>query len=280
MSSWQYKLRQGDCLEVMRSMPDKCVDLVMGSPPYADVREYSELEFSLKGQEWVDWMLLRIREMVRLCRGLVAMVISDPVVNFQWTGEVALLMADMLRAGFYMRRPPLYVREGIPGSGGKDWFKNKYEIVVCCTAKPGKLPWHDNTACGKPCGYPVGGSPSHRNKQGLRAGGMRRKNGKRRLHGYTAPKLANPGNLIMCGADTHLGAGNLGEAPYPKKVPAFFIRSCCPPGGIVFDPFCGTSTTGVAALEAGRRFIGVDLRQSQIDISRQRLTSMKKSFGF
>src|SRR3990167_2106276 len=31
---------QGDCLEVMKQMPDKCVDLVVTSPPYDDIRDY------------------------------------------------------------------------------------------------------------------------------------------------------------------------------------------------------------------------------------------------
>jgi site-specific DNA-methyltransferase (adenine-specific) len=64
----------GDCLDVMRTMPDDSVDLVITSPPYEDARTYS-IEFSLKGEDWVDWCVDRYLECVRVCRGLVAMVV-------------------------------------------------------------------------------------------------------------------------------------------------------------------------------------------------------------
>lgn len=40
--------------------------------------------------------------------------------------------------------------------------------------------------------------------------------------------------------------------------------------GIVLDPFCGSGTTGVAALKMGRRFIGIDLYQNYLDIAQRR----------
>src|SRR5688500_5757335 len=46
----------GDCLDVLRSLPVDCVDLVFGSPSYEDARLYDELNFQLRGQAWVDWM--------------------------------------------------------------------------------------------------------------------------------------------------------------------------------------------------------------------------------
>lgn len=36
------------------------------------------------------------------------------------------------------------------------------------------------------------------------------------------------------------------------------VEELCPEGGVVLDPFCGTGTYGVAALTAGRRFIGIE----------------------
>ena len=41
--------------------------------------------------------------------------------------------------------------------------------------------------------------------------------------------------------------------------------------GLVLDPFAGSGTTGHAAILHGRRFLGNDLRQSQVDLSRRRL---------
>jgi len=59
-----------DCLDVMMAWPDDSVDLVFGSPPYCDARTYG-IGFKLHAQEWVDWMIERTVEAVRICRGPV-----------------------------------------------------------------------------------------------------------------------------------------------------------------------------------------------------------------
>lgn len=51
----------------------------------------------------------------------------------------------------------------------------------------------------------------------------------------------------------------------------WFVRSCCPPGGIVLDPFSGSGTTAVVASRFGRRAIGADIRLSQCRLSWRRL---------
>lgn len=66
----------GDCLDLMRSLPDKSVDLVITSPPYEDARLYGELNYKVKGQDWVDWCVPRFLECMRVCKGLVAWVVE------------------------------------------------------------------------------------------------------------------------------------------------------------------------------------------------------------
>lgn len=107
--------------------------------------------------------------------------------------------------------------------------------------------------------------------------------GGQRVQVYIPPDLANPGNFFH----TRTGGGQLGhsmahdnEAPYPVEVPAWFIASHCPPGGLVLDPFSGSGSTGQAALELGRRFVGCDLRQSQCLLSRKRLGTVTPSLPF
>lgn len=46
--------------------------------------------------------------------------------------------------------------------------------------------------------------------------------------------------------------------PWPLEIPRRLIAASCPPDGVVLDPFMGRGTTGLAALELGRRFIGCD----------------------
>jgi hypothetical protein len=93
--------------------------------------------------------------------------------------------------------------------------------------------------------------------------------------GYDPPTLANPGNLIM---GIPVGGGLMGhplahrnEAPFPERLVEWWIKSLTRPGDIVLDPFCGSGTTVAVAHRLGRHGIGIDIRASQIDLSRRRI---------
>jgi site-specific DNA-methyltransferase (adenine-specific) len=45
-------------------------------------------------------------------------------------------------------------------------------------------------------------------------------------------------------------------------------------GAVVLDPFCGSGSVGVAALRNGRRFIGGDICEEAVEISRHRLEAL------
>ena len=263
---------QGDCLEIMKGLSADSVDLVFCSPPYEDARAYG-MDFNLKGQDWVDWATDRYLECVRVSRGLVAWVVEGRTRNFQYSATPILLMAELHKRKVKLRKPPIYHRVGIPGSGGPDWWRNDYEFVIC--SSKGKLPWSDNTATGEPPKYGPGGAMSHRMKDGSRKHNPgRRKGGKTEDQVYVPPLKANPGNVLRC----VVGGGRIGdnlahenEAPFPEKLVEPFILSFCPPGGTVLDPFCGSGTTLDVAQRLRRDAIGIDLRQSQVDLTKKRL---------
>ena len=52
---------------------------------------------------------------------------------------------------------------------------------------------------------------------------------------------------------------------------ADLVQRCSQAGDLVLDPFCGSGTTGVAALAMGRRFIGIDIDAVALDVARARL---------
>lgn len=254
-----------DCLDFLRNSLDDEYDMIFASPPYSDVRSY-DIGFSLTGQEWVDWCFERYVECVRVCKGLVAWVVDGPTRKFQYSCGPELLMADLHRAGFKLRKPPIFHRNGIPGSGGPDWLRNDYERIIC--ASKGRLPWSDNTACGAPPRYTRGGRFSHQTRDG------RLKNGK----AYPQPAKANPGNVLKF----NVGKGHMGsdfahqnEAPYPESLVEFFVRSFCPSGGYVLDPFGGSGSTAAVCYKLGRDCVSVDIRESQTKVALERLDELQ-----
>lgn len=267
-----------DCMHL--SFKDDTFDLVFGSPPYEDARTYG-IDFKHKGEAWVEWALPRFEECLRVCRGVVAWVVRGKQKNYAYSATPERLMVALQDRGYTLRRPLFYHRHGIPGSGGPDWFANKVETIVCATRHPGKLPWSNNSACGEPPKYGPGGAMSHRLPNGERKHNPERRKdgGKTKDQTYRPPAKSNPGNVIDCGA---VGGGHIGsklahenEAPFPEKLAEFAIKSLCPPGGCVLDPFSGSGTTVCAAYKLGRHSVGVDIREGQNEIARRRLAEAK-----
>ena len=263
-------------------------------------------------EAWITWMLGVTAECLRVSRGPVVWVAAGKTKDRNYWPVCEGLMYRWWQAGGHAYRPVYWHRVGIPGSGGDQWFRADIEYCMCFK-RPGKLAWTDNTAMGHPPKWAPGGAMSNRmgdgkrvNAHGVRMDGVRigarRKSGKKYteehpagnaptgrkvisrfrpgMHNqdqdYAQPAIANPGNLLH----TVVGGGAMGhedahenEAPYPEKVPDFFIRSLCPVGGLILDPFGGSGTTVVAAEKAGRVGIGFDLRASQCRLMTKRLAN-------
>ena len=60
-------------------------------------------------------------------------------------------------------------------------------------------------------------------------------------------------------------------AAFPIDLPLRAIAAGCRPGGLVCDPFAGTSTTGAAALRLGRAYVGIDIKPTYHDLAADRL---------
>jgi len=65
-------------------------------------------------------------------------------------------------------------------------------------------------------------------------------------------------------------------ATFPEKLVDPCIKAGCPSDGLVLDPFMGSGTTGIVALNLGRRFIGIELNPKYVEIAEKRL---EQAFG-
>lgn len=70
------------------------------------------------------------------------------------------------------------------------------------------------------------------------------------------PNGRNPGDVWSIPTRPYHGPH---FAAYPIDLPLRCIAAGCKPGGVVLDPFAGSGTTGLAAIQLGRRFTGIDL---------------------
>lgn len=92
--------------------------------------------------------------------------------------------------------------------------------------------------------------------------------------GYNPPALVNPGSVVTC----KVGKGHMGsdlahenEAPFPESLAKRFIKSLCPPGGTVLDPFAGSGTVAAVAILTGRNYLVIESDALQCDLIHRRI---------
>lgn len=70
------------------------------------------------------------------------------------------------------------------------------------------------------------------------------------------------------------------QGKHPTQKPLYLleliIKSCTNEGDLILDPFAGSSTTGVAALSLGRKYIGIDNSEEYLELSKKRLIELEE----
>ena len=65
------------------------------------------------------------------------------------------------------------------------------------------------------------------------------------------------------------------EGKHPTQKPEYLLEriilASTEEGQVILDPFCGSGTTGVEAVRYGRKFIGIDVSEEYMEISKKRL---------
>jgi DNA modification methylase len=74
------------------------------------------------------------------------------------------------------------------------------------------------------------------------------------------------------------GEGNNHPTVKPVKLMEYLIKLVTPPEGIVLDPFFGSGTTGVAAVNLGFNYIGIELDEQYVEIARRRINAAREQF--
>ena len=252
----------------MRQQSDNSVDLVFGSPPYAEkVQRYEGHRKNLKTEEWIAWMLEVTKEAVRISSGMVLWVVNGSVRNRRYLPACEGLVWEWYKRGGWSDRSCIWHKNSIPNRD--DWFVNDWEFVLAFK-KAGSRSVFNWKAIAVP--------PKHNSSSSF---SQRYDNCHRRIKSpRPLNKLARPRDVIR----VTVGGGHLGhplahqtEAPFPLKLAKHFVKACSYSGETVLDPFVGSGTTLQACWETGRRGVGVDIRHSQIELTKQRSEQVHES---
>jgi hypothetical protein len=84
----RWRVDCADCLDWLGALAPDSLDLLLCSPPYEAARTYG-VDFKLRGQAWVDWMVAVVRAALRVTRGLVAVVCEGQTRDYRWSAARA-----------------------------------------------------------------------------------------------------------------------------------------------------------------------------------------------
>jgi DNA modification methylase len=154
------------------------------------------------------------------------------------------------------------------------WFDLDPIRVPHATARPASTP--PQRGIRRPSGMHSGRHPGEHHRNGTRPPkygphtrqviGARRYGTGRSTRAH--PNGRNPGDVWSIPTRPYRGPH---FAAFPPEIPTRCIQAGCKPGGMVLDPFCGTGTTGIAALALGRHFTGIELSPAFAALAAERL---------
>jgi modification methylase len=227
----------GDCLELMKQIPDGSVDLIVTSPPYNNWRNrrtqksredywkrtniiYGTYSDDLSDSEYENFQVEFLNECMRVLKDTGTMCYNhkDRITDFRLTSPLMWI----LKSSAIIRQRITWDRCGMQAYNPVRFYRCDEDIYILGKCAKG-FKW--NKECAK----------------------------------YMSVWRIPPSKNIH-----H-------PCSFPDEIPKRCIEAFTNEGDVVFDPFLGSGTTAVAAVNTGRHYIGFELDPTYYDIACQRL---------
>lgn len=259
------KLIQGDCLELMKDIPDGSVDLTVTSPPYDNLRTYNGNISQWNEQKWKDI----IKDLFRVTKqnGVVVWVVGDATVNGSETGTSFKQALYFKEIGFNLHDTMIWNKNGFSAIGAlKVRYAPVFEYMfVFSKGKPKTFnPIKDRKT--KHGGKRVGGT-------------IRQKDGTTKPMSKVMTINEYGQRYNIWEQSPQRQSGKCHPAPFPEQLANDHIISWSNEGDTVLDPFMGSGTTGITCKNLNRSFIGIELEEGYFNIVKNRINPTGEGNG-
>lgn len=246
-------LFRGNCLDLLRDMPNDAVDLTVTSPPYCIGKQYERTKSVADFEELHRQV---IPEVVRVTKpgGSICWQVG---YHIRRNGHVTPL--DLVVHPLFAAHGSLVFRNRIIWTYGHglhcaNRFSGRHEVILWFT-KGDKYTFNLD-AVRVPQKYP----------------GKRHYKGENKGSYSGNPKGKNPDDVWNI---PNLKARHVERTTHPCQFPIGLaqrlIRALSSSGDVVFDPFAGSGTTGAAAIMEGRRFVGAEILRNYYRLAHKRM---------
>jgi site-specific DNA-methyltransferase (adenine-specific)/site-specific DNA-methyltransferase (cytosine-N4-specific) len=267
------KIHQGDSLELLKQLPDNSVDLVITSPPYADLKVYIDNP-GILADDYVNWFIPYCKEIERVIKptGSFILNINDKVENgFRHPYVFDLISRLHKETGLKMFERLFWNKlKSLPN---RSRFGDRIEYLFWFAKEKGFQFYIDEMRT------EYSEKSIKRMTKPLKKRFARTEGDEDIEYKDWAPnpKGALPTTLINISSESKRIADNH-VAVYPVELVKYFIKGSTKEGNLVLDPFMGTGTTALACKQLGRNYIGFDLQQDYIDIANKRIGEYVESY--
>lgn len=278
-SGERWQMYRGDCCEVLRGLPDESIDFSVFSPPFASLYVYSDSERDMgnceSDEEFFEHYTFLAEQLFRLIKPgrLVSVHCCNLPSTLQREGYIGLrdfrggIIAKMVAAGFVFHsevciwKDPVVEMQRTKSLGllhkqiTKDSCRSRQGIpdYVCSFRKLGEnadpVSGKFEKFIGDPSTFKVTGDMSIDVWQRYASPVWMDINQSRTLNGRMAREEAD---------DRHI-------CPLQLDVIERCLELWSNEGDVVLSPFAGIGSEGVCSVQSGRKFIGVELKQSYFD---------------
>jgi DNA modification methylase len=266
IKDFENKIICGDCIDVMKKIPDESIDLVVTSPPYDKIRNYKKNEWTIDLPE-IGKQISRILKPNAVC----VMVIQDQTIDFVKTCTSFRTIINWVdNTDLNLFECNLYYRSAQPGIWWNPRFRVDHEYMPI---------------------FVKGNKPQYFNKEHLKipatyggqenCWGKKHKVRKTENDFYEEDKVVNP--KLKCRGTVwdytrFRSLENMNKSS-KRKHPAVFcdqfaldiIPTFTTEGMIVLDPMVGSGTIPVAAKKLNRKYIGIDVYDEYCKIAEELL---------
>lgn len=236
-----------DWLDFARTLAPASIDFVYADPPFntgevqADRAGSYEDRFASTGA-YVEWLRERVAATIPSIKptGLIALH-----VDWRTSHRVRVMLDELLGEDRFVNH--LVWSYGLGGSSPRRFARKHDDILLYCLDS--ERYWFDP---------PMVPATSQRMKG----------------------QLKKASDVLDIPSINNMAAERVG---YPTQKPLalleLLVGACCPPGGLVLDPCCGSGTTLVAAKRLGRKWVGCDLNPEAARIAAGRLAAQVEKIG-
>lgn len=263
----------GDSREVLKTLDNNSVDLVVTSPPYADRRKNTY--GGIAPEKYVEWFLPISEQILRVLKptGTFILNIKEKADNGERNAYVLELVLSLREQGWLWTEEFIWHKKNCYPGKWPNRFRDSWERLLQFN-KTKKFNMYQDAVM-----VPIGGWANGRLKK-LSETDKIRDNSKsgsgfgKNISNWLNRNMVYPTNVVrfatVCNNKKH-------SAAFPEELPEWFIKLFTKKYDTILDPFLGSGTTVEVAQRMGRNSIGIEIIPEYVEMVRTKIKKLTES---